>query len=197
MHRWVFQITLFSMKLSNVINKKSYEQIVRTVRRHPITFVPTILAFIALAFVPIIVWWLINNAFSVIAGNQTIYIIAVLFGSAYYLSLCLFFYSYFTAFYLDIWIITNDRFIDIRQISLFARSVAETDLYQIQDVTSEVIGFFATIFQHGNVTIQTAGAVPKFIIHDAHRPDELRKLILDLAAEDKKFHNTPPPTTNN
>jgi len=177
------------MNLRSFIHQKSYEKIVRTVRRHPLTFVPYILTFAVLASVPIIVWWLLNNAFSAIAGNQTIYILAVLFGSMYYLSLCLFFYSYFTTFYLDMWIITNDRFIDVRQISLFARSVSETDLYQIQDVTSEVIGLFATIFHYGDITIQTASAVPKFIIRDAKNPHELRQLILDLATEDKKFHN--------
>jgi hypothetical protein len=86
------------------------------------------------------------------------------------------------------WIITNDRLIDVRQISLFAKSIAELDLYQIQDATSEVKGFFATIFKYGNVTLQTAGSVPKFIIYNTPNPDKIRELLLDLSAEDKRYH---------
>ena len=116
--------------------------------------------------------------------------LGVLLFSTYYLSICLFFYSYFVAFYLDMWVITNDRMVDIRQITLFARSVAELDLYQIQDATSEVKGVFPSLFDYGNVAIQTAGAHAQFMLLNVPHPHQLREMILDLAAEDKKYHNT-------
>jgi len=177
------------MNLLEFIHKKSYERIVRTIRRDPITFVPYIVVFIILMFVPIGVFWLINTMFPEILANNIVYPIAVLFASMYYLCLYLFFYSYFVAFYLDMWIITNDRLIDVQQISLFGRSVAELDLYQIQDASSEIKGILPTIFRYGDVTLQTAGPVPKFIIHSTPNPHEIRKLILDLAAEDKRYHS--------
>jgi len=176
------------MNIINFIHKKSYEKIVKTVRRDPITFVPYVLSFLILMLVPIGVFWLINTMFPSFFSGPVAYPVSVLFASAFYLCLYLFFYSYFVAFYLDMWVITNDRLIDVRQISLFAKSIAELDLYQIQDADSDVIGFFPTIFNYGNVTLQTAGPIPKFIIHNTHRPHELRELLLDLSAEDKKYH---------
>lgn len=176
------------MNITNLIHKKEYEKILRIVRRDPITFIPYILVFVILMVMPVGVYWLINNMFPLLFQGDAAYVGAVLFASAYYLCLYLFFYSYFVAFYLDMWIVTNDRLIDVRQISLFGRSIAELDLYQIQDASSETTGFFASIFKYGDITLQTAGSVPKFILYDTPEPHELRQLILDLAAEDKRFH---------
>ena len=78
--------------------------------------------------------------------------------------------------------------VDIDQITLFARKIAEVDLYQIQDASSEVKGFWGTLFNYGHVNIQTAGSIPKFSMENVPRPHQLRRTILDLAAEDKKYH---------
>ncbi|OGH94271.1 MAG: hypothetical protein A2538_01750 [Candidatus Magasanikbacteria bacterium RIFOXYD2_FULL_41_14] len=177
------------MNLVRFIAKKIYEHIVTTVRHHPVTFLPTIFIFLILAAMPIGVVGMLNQLYPTLLINDLAYPLGVLFFSAYYLSICLFFYSYFVTFYLDMWIVTNDRLIDVYQKNLFSRTISELDLYQIQDVTSDVHGLFPSIFNYGNVTIQTAGPVPKFIIHNAHRPHKLRQLVLDLAAEDKRHHN--------
>jgi len=78
--------------------------------------------------------------------------------------------------------------VDVRQISLFARTIAEVDLFQIQDVSSEVHGIFHSVFNYGDVYLQTAGPVPKFVLYNVPNPDKLRQAILELASEDKKFH---------
>ncbi len=176
------------MNLIEFIHKKSYEQIIKTVRRSPVTFIPYVAVFIILAAMPVGVFWLINTMFPTLISGNIFYPIMVLFGSTYYLCICLFFYSYFVAFYLDMWVITNDRLVDIRQISLFAKSISELDLYQIQDATSEIEGFFPSIFNYGTLTLQTAGPVPKFIIHNTPNPHELRQLLLDLSSADKRYH---------
>ena len=36
------------------------------------------------------------------------------------------------------WIITNDRILDIEQHGLFARTVSELRLHRVQDVTAEI-----------------------------------------------------------
>lgn len=177
------------MSLSSVIKIKSYEKVVFILRRHGITFFPYLVIFIAILLIPIAVYWMFASAFVETMQNPITFPLIVVVASAYYLSTLLFFYSFFVEFYLDAWIITNDRLVDVHQISLFARTVAEVDLYQIQDVSSEVHGFFPTIFNYGNIYLQTAGPIPKFIIHNVHRPDKLREAIIELASEDKKFHN--------
>lgn len=177
------------MQIGSFINIKPYEKIVYVLRRSPITFAPYIFIFLALLFVPPVTYYLFSTAFVSTMQIPTTPIILTLIGSAYYLALGLFFYSFFVEFYLDCWILTNDRLVDVRQISLFSRTIAEVDLYQIQDVSSEVKGFFPTVFNYGDVYLQTAGPVPKFIILDVRKPDSLRQTILQLSSEDKKYHN--------
>lgn len=176
------------MSISSFIHIKSYEKIVHVLRRSSITFIPYILIFAAILSIPPISYYLFSDAFAGLMNKAATMPILVLIGSACYLAIGLFFYSFFVEFYLDNWIITNDRLIDVRQISLFARTIAEVDLYQIQDASSEVKGLFPTIFNYGNIYLQTAGPVPKFIIYNVHSPDKLRQEIIDLASQDKKFH---------
>ncbi len=176
------------MNFIQLIHKKTYERIVHVVRRHTITFIPIALLFITLILVPPIVDWMGQNLWPEFFASPTLYPLLVLFLSIYYLSLCLFFYSYFIDFYLDILIVTNDRLVDIDQKGLFARSIAEIELYQIQDITSEVEGFFPSVFNYGNLIIQTASAVPRVIMYNVPGPHLLRQELLDLAAIDKKYH---------
>ncbi len=176
------------MHTEKLFHKKDYEKIEYVVRRHWVTFIPIIIFLIVLAILPIGVYWLITNSSSQYLQNQTYYTAGVLLASIYYLSVILFFYTYFVEFHLDLWIITNDRLLDIQQKTLFARTISEVDLYQIQDITSEIHGIFPSIFNYGNIILQTAGTLPKFTFRNVANPNHLREAILDLAAEDKKFH---------
>lgn len=177
------------MSLSSLIKQKSYEKIIIVRRRHPITFVPYIIFFLILLTAPFGVYWLVSNSsLNQFFQNQTGFIVSILAASLYYLSCYLFFYTNFVTFHLDLWIVTNDRLLDISQTGLFHRTVAELDLYQIQDASSEVNGFFPSLFNYGNISLQTAGEIPKFTFKNVSNPNQLREQVLQLAAEDKKFH---------
>lgn len=176
------------MTLAQLIRQKLYEHDVFRIRRHPITFVPQIFLFLALAAVPIVLYYFFLKNFPSLFTGQITYPGLIIIATIYYLSVWLFFYSNFVNWYLDIWIITNDRLIDIRQEALFARTIAELDLYKIQDMASEVKGIFATIFNYGNVFIQTAGEQERFELLNIHDPHNLRKKIADLSEEDRKYH---------
>jgi len=176
------------MTIEKLIHNKDYEKIIAKVRRHGITYVPTLIFFFVLLLVPFGLYFLIANIFPTWLTSNIGYTILTLLASIYYLSILLFFFTSFIEFYLDIHIITNDRMVDIEQITLFARKIAEVDLYQIQDVSSEVKGFFPTIFNYGNVDVQTAGSVPKFSMENVPKPHKLRRILLDMAAIDKRHH---------
>lgn len=177
------------MHINSVIHIKPYEHIELLLRRHAVTFLPLVMIFIILLAMPIGVYFLINAVYPALLTSTVSYTLTILFVSIYYLSIYLFFYSYFVTFYLDLWIITNDRLVDIRQVTLFARTIAEIDLYQIQDISSEVNGFFPSLFNYGNVLIQTAGTIPKCILYNVPDPHHVRQVILELSAKDKDYHN--------
>ena len=176
------------MNPSKLFAQKGYEKIMYVVRRHWITFLPVIIFFVVLLAIPAVLYWLILNTLSALLQNPIYYVATVLLAGIYYLSVVLFFYTYFVTFHLDLWVITNDRLLDVEQKTLFARTVSEVDLYQIQDASSEVHGIFPSIFNYGNLNLQTAGPVPKFIFRNVANPNKLREEILNLAAEDKKYH---------
>ena len=118
--------------------------------------------------------------------DQTIYALLMLGGSAYYLLLWTFFFFMFVDYYLDVWIVTNRRIIDIQQKGFFARVVAEQKLFRVQDVTSEVKGILPSIFKYGNVHIQTAGHVERFFFQEVPEPDKVRQMIISLVEKNKK-----------
>ncbi len=174
------------MQISQFIHQKSFEKIILNVRRHPITFVPTVLFFLLLAFLPLGLHWLVTNAIENPFEDPGVLAIVTLAGSIYYLSIVIFFYSSFTSFYLDLLIITNDRLLDVDQHGLFARTVSEMNLAQVQDITTEIKGFLPTFFNFGNLIIQNAGTITKFHLVNVRSPNKLRELILQLVDADRK-----------
>ena len=177
------------MLVSQLIKQKPYEEIEFLLRRHPLTFVSTAAIFILLAIIPVVFYFLTSNLFPDLLKNTNLYALLVLFGSIYYLSIYLFFYSQFVDFYLDLWVVTNDRIIDMDQSGLFSRTISECDLYRIQDVTVEVKGMFATFFHYGNVFIKTASANTHIVFYYVPNPNQVREALIQLAEQDRKFHH--------
>lgn len=177
------------MQLSALIKQKSYEKIEFLLRRHPITFIPILILFIILMFVPYAVYFLLNNIYPQILFGNIMHPILVLGASIYFLSIYLFFYAKFIDFYLDIWIVTNDRIVDIEQHGLFSRTISELDLYRIQDVTVNVSGFFHTIFNFGDLAIKTASSNTHIVFYNISNPNQVREGLIRLSEEDLKYHH--------
>lgn len=83
-------------------------------------------------------------------------------------------------YYLNMYIVTNERIVDVDQKGLFSHHVAELNMEKIEDVTSEVNGIFGHIFDYGSVFIQTAGTRERFDFQNVPNPGRITKLILEL-----------------
>lgn len=176
------------MSYPNIIHQKNYEKIIHHLRRDVVTFIPAILLLFVLLGLGFGMYIFLINVFPQIVAFILGKALLLLFGSIYLLSVWLFFYTSFIDYYLDIWLVTTDRIIDIRQEGLFGRTVAELDLYRVQDVTSECKGIFSTMFNYGSVFIQTAGEKQRFTFLNIPDPHHIREEIIRLADEDRKFH---------
>ena len=75
----------------------------------------------------------------------------------WWLFIWIFGFTIFTQYYLTTWIITSTRIVDIRQYSFFSRQVSSFLLNRVQDVTTDVEGFLATIVGFGTLNVETAG----------------------------------------
>lgn len=176
------------MHLSHFTQQKSYEHIEHVLRRHWITFLPVIFSFLVMLLVPIAVYFGIQFLFPTFLDGPIITPLLILLGSAFLLYSLLFFYIQFIDYYLDLWIVTNDRIIDTEQKGLFARTVTELELFQIQDVTTHVSGFWATLFKYGDLVIATASNTSTIIFHDIPNPDLIRGELVRLAEIDRSYH---------
>ncbi len=178
------------MRIQRFVKLKEYEQIVYILRRHPLTFIPTAVLFIALLLIPVILYTLIRPVYGDFFSGPNVYPLMILGGSVYYLSIYLFFYAYFIDFYLDVWIITNDRIIDNEQHGLFHHTTTELELHNIQDVTSQTAGIIGTFFKFGDVTIKTSSVTTTIVFRQIPNPSKIRAELIKLADEDRKHHRT-------
>jgi len=89
-------------------------------------------------------------------------------------------------YYFDIWIITTERIINIEQKGMFARKASELRLQRIQDITTEVTGFMPTVFNYGDIRIQTAGTTEEFIFRTISDPYNVKNIIMDLQKRAEK-----------
>lgn len=176
------------MDMSRVIKEKPYEKIVYILHRHWLDFVSVIMLFIAMLAVPFGLYLLLNSLYPALMSDPILFPIGVLIGSVYYLSAYLFFYVRFIDYYLDMWIVTNDRILDIEQHGLFNRVTTELDLYRIQDVTAHIKGVLGTLLRYGDIIISTASTNTSIIFRSIKNPDQLREHLIQLADEDRKYH---------
>lgn len=107
----------------------------------------------------------------------------------YELFIIIFFYTAFLDYYLDLWIVTDERILDIDQEGVFMRKVSELPLHRIQDVHVEVKGVFATLFNFGTIEVQTAGTEQRFEFAGIPDPQRVSRQVLELAHDDARFHD--------
>lgn len=161
-------------------NQQPNERIIMFLRRHWL--------FLFKIFVIFLILIIIMIAFDVGAyyatnvwENDVGFPIMILGNSAYFLFVLLFSFANFVDYYLDVWIVTNKRIVNVEQKGLFSRVVSEKELSRMQDVTSEVHGFIATFFNYGDIYIQTAGTKERFVfkqVPDApHVAQEITNLV--------------------
>ena len=176
------------MHLPELIHQKSSEQVRYVLRRHPLTFLPKAGLFLLLLIVPVVTIWLLHNFFSAFIASPVPRAALILGVSGYLLLIYVLFFFLFVDYYLDMWIVTNDRIVDIDQLGLFNRTISELDLFRIQDVTTQVKGIFATFFDYGNVNIKTASSNLDIVFYNVPHPNKIRETLLDLADGNRKFH---------
>jgi len=157
----------------NFEGQEPEEKIILLVRRHWITnfgwvaiatlmiFSPFILTkfFLLIAFPPplgfaaIILWYLLTLAF-VIQGSLS--------------------------WLFNVGIITNKRVIDFDFYALFYKRISDAEINKIQDVTVRVNGALRTLFDFGDVFIQTAGERPEIEFQDIPHPSLVAKVLEKL-----------------
>lgn len=90
----------------------------------------------------------------------------------------LLFFPSWMSWYFSVFIVTDQRFIQVTQRGFFSRSVVDMGLSQIQMVNYEVKGLQETLLGYGTIMMQTF--VGDLLIHYIHHPAKIQKRLLEI-----------------
>lgn len=170
-------LTSFSIfpKRVTFYGKDPDEDIVLIVRTHWIAFVPHMTFVLLLLILPVI--FLLLSTQVTFLGTTTLYLgmLVVCLILALNVSITTVLKWYYT-----VNIVTDQRIVVIRMENAFYHSYAEAQLEKIEDVTHTNIGVLGTVFDVGDVQIDTAGHGVDFYLKILPRPRELQDVINDL-----------------
>ena len=147
------------------------EKILLFMRQHPIINVGWVLASIAMFILPFFIVPLILSLGVVPSELPPGYFLVL--PLLWYLGAFGFAFTNFLKWYYNVYIVTNERIVDIDWISLLYKQLSSTQLEKIQDVTYKQGGILDSFFDFGNVLIQTAGTEPNFEFEAVPRPAEV------------------------
>lgn len=157
------------------------EEVIFLLRRHWFVVIPVFIAFLIILALPFAVYFFLQMYHPTILGDSARHALYVLVAGMFFLYAWLFLFQNFIDWYLDVWIVTSYRIINIEQHGLFGRTMSELMLYDVQDVTSEIKGIIPTLFDYGHVYIQTAGEQERFVFEEVEHPNHIAKRILELS----------------
>lgn len=92
----------------------------------------------------------------------------------------------FMSWYFDVYIITDERVIDIEFRNMLDKKFAEAKISMIQDVSSRVSGVSQTMFNYGDVRIQTAAEIPELCFEKIPSPDKVIKFLQMMREEEEQ-----------
>jgi len=93
----------------------------------------------------------------------------------------LIFTPWYLGWYFSVFIVTDQRLIQITQKGLFHRSVVDMGLHQVQMVNYQIAGLQETLLGFGTIVMQTL--VGDLVIHEVHHPAKIQKQLLGILRE--------------
>ena len=146
------------------------EEMLLLFRKHPVVMRRAIIvASVALLIgvLPALVWPTYLVFFGGLAGG-------------FILAFIVMFYAWI-GWYFSVYIVTDQRFIQISQKGLFRRSMVDIGLDKIQIISYEIRGFQESLLGFGTIVVQTY--VGELVIHEVHHPRKIQKQMSHILRE--------------
>lgn len=153
------------------------EKVILFLRQHLIVNVKWILIALVMFFIPGVV-----KTFGVFDSVPDGFELVITM--AWYLFTMAYALENFLNWYFNVYIVTNERIIDVDFHNLIYKSVSDATLDNIQDVTYNMGGVTRTIFNYGDILIQTASEVANFEFMAVPNPARVSKIINKLATKE-------------
>lgn len=155
------------------------EEIILLLRPHIVNNLWWLLLSAAMTLVPFFWVWL--PVISALPGNYLF--VLTLFWDALIL---VFVFEQFLMWFFSVNIVTDERVIDVDFYGLLFKKVGVSAINKIQDVNYFQKGVMGTIFNFGDVLIQTASEIPEFVFNKVPNPDKVVKVLSELISQEER-----------
>lgn len=180
LRRAMFPLAAFAMDPSGVsfATQGENEEIHLFLRRHFITNIPWIVFATILIILPVFSPFLdsVVPFANLLTPKMSLVLLAfyyvVIFGTMILIN--------FINWYFNVYIVTNERLVDVDFVNILYREVSSTRLNLIQDVTVKTGGVIRAVFDYGDVFIQTAGTETNFDFHAVPHAQQVAREIEKL-----------------
>jgi hypothetical protein len=160
-------------------SQHSEEKVILLLRQHPMTQVKWACLALFMCLVPFLVGSL--PFVSLVSGR---FVTAALVG--WYSLVFSFILESFLMWFFNVYIVTDERVIDVDFISLVYKNISSAKIENIEDITAQTGGALRSVFDYGTVKIQTAGTQEEFEFEDVPYPNKVTALLNELLLEEEK-----------
>jgi len=154
------------------------EPVILMMRQHPITNLGWILMALLLLWLPTLFSFL---PFAMMPGRFQVMTIV-----GWYLMVLAYIVERFLYWFFNVYIITDERVVDVDFYGLLYRDLTVAKLDKIQDINFTQAGSFAAIFNYGNIYIQTAAERTRFEFMKVPNPAKVVEILYQLLEEEEK-----------
>ena len=152
------------------------EKALLVLRRHFITNLHWIFISILLFIIPLIFVPFLSN-FSPLDFLQLPVRYVIIFTIFYYLIVFTYVFVNFISWYFNVAIITDKKVIDVDFSNLVYKNVAATKHSLLQDASYSQIGVLRSLFDYGDVMVQTAGSLDNFEFPAVPKPERVVEIV--------------------
>lgn len=179
-------LSSFKLKPSGVSfqDQDEDEKIFLFLRAHFITNLVWIISSLALIIVPMFFFFIPVNTFPISLPSQYILVFLIF----YYLAVFSYVLVSFITWFYNISLVTQKRVVDVDFSNVVYHDVAVTKLNLIEDVNFTQTGFVRSVFNFGDVFIQTAGEKNLFDFLAVPRPEKAVNIIQNLIGGDRSIN---------
>lgn len=87
-------------------------------------------------------------------------------------------FYHFIDWYFDAWLLTNLGIVDVEQNGFFDMTSTRIEYHMIEGISYTITGFWRTIFNFGDITVDKLGAKTSVVLKDAANPKRLERLVM-------------------
>lgn len=155
------------------------EKVLLLLRQHPITQVKYVLIGLVLFFLPFLLTSL--PFFPTFPPRYE-----TMASIGWYLLVLGFALEAFLSWFFNVYIITDERIIDVDFYALIFKNVSFAKIDKIEDITAATSGTLGSIFDFGTIKIQTAGATTELEFEHVPHPSKVAAFINELLIEEER-----------